>query len=67
MAFSRLENGSWNLWLRDQETGKIQRVANEPCNQIEPSWEPDSKTLVYATDCGRSLWLTAIARRRVIP
>jgi hypothetical protein len=67
MAFSRLENGSWNLWVRDQETGKIQRVANVPCNQIEPSWETDSKTLVYATDCGRSLWLTAIARRRVIP
>jgi hypothetical protein len=27
----------------------------------------DSKTLLYSTDCGRSLWFTAIARRRVIP
>jgi hypothetical protein len=42
-------------------------VADAPCNQIESSWEADSKTLVYADDCGRSLWFTAIARRRVIP
>jgi Tol biopolymer transport system component len=67
MAYSALDHGSWNLWVRDQETGTTRRVADVPCNQIEPSWESDSQTLVYATDCGRSLWLTAIARRRVIP
>jgi hypothetical protein len=67
MAFSRLEHGVWNLWLRNEETGTLGRVADVPCNQIQPSWEKDSKTLVYATDCGRSLWLTAVARRRVIP
>jgi hypothetical protein len=67
MAYSHLDHGMWNLWIRDQETGATRRVAELPCNQIEPSWESDSKTLVYATDCGRSLWLTGISRRRVIP
>ncbi len=67
MAYSHLEYGVWNLWVRDRRTGARQRVADVPCNQIQPSWENDSVTLLYATDCGRSLWFTAIARRRVIP
>jgi hypothetical protein len=67
MAYSHLERGAWNLWLRDQGTGAIRRIADVPCNQIQPAWQEDSKTLLYGTDCGRSLWFTAIARRRVIP
>jgi len=67
MAYSHMEDGAWNLWIRDQKTGSTRRVANLPCDQIESSWERDSKTLVYATDCGRSLWLTGISRRHVIP
>jgi hypothetical protein len=67
MAFSHLEHGVWNLWIREGQTGATRRVANVPCNQIQSSWEVDSKTLIYADDCGRSVWFTAIARRRVIP
>jgi Glycosyltransferase family 87/WD40-like Beta Propeller Repeat len=67
MAYSRLYHGMWNLWLRDQGTGSTRRIADVPCNQIQPSWEGDSKTLLYGTDCGRSVWFTAVARRRVIP
>jgi hypothetical protein len=66
MAYSRLDHGAWNLWLRNERSGAISRIADVPCNQIEPAWEDDSKTLLYGTDCGRSLWFTAIARRRVI-
>lgn len=67
MAYSRFNHGVWNLWLRDEMSGGSRRIADVPCNQIEPSWEKDSKTLLYATDCGRSLWFTAVARRRVVP
>jgi Tol biopolymer transport system component len=67
MAYSHLDHGVWNLWIRDRQTGATRRVADVPCNQIESSWEADSKTVIYANDCGRSLWFTAIARRRVIP
>jgi Tol biopolymer transport system component len=67
MAYSRLDRGVWNLWLRNQRTGLTRRIADEPCNQIQPAWEGDSKTLLYSTDCGRNLWFTAVSRRRVIP
>jgi hypothetical protein len=67
MAYSHFENGAWNLWIRDQKTGETRRIADEPCNQVQPSWENDSKTLLYSTDCGRSLWFTAVSRRRVMP
>lgn len=67
MAYSHLDHGSWNLWLRNQQSGALRRIADVPCNQIQPAWDPDSRTLLYAVDCGRGLWLTAVARRRVVP
>ncbi len=66
MAYSRLDYGMWNLWLHDQRTGLTRRIADVPCNQIQPAWEDNSKTLLYSTDCGRSLWFTAVSRRTVI-
>jgi hypothetical protein len=67
MAYSHLDRGMWNLWVRDQRTGATRRIADVPCNQVQPAWEADSRTILYATDCGRSLWFTALARRRVLP
>jgi hypothetical protein len=67
MAYSHLDQGVWNLWLRDQSDGTVRRIADVPCNQIQPSWESDSKTLLYGTDCGRSVWFTAVSRRKVVP
>lgn len=43
MAYSRLYDGMWNLWLRDQRTGLTRRIADVPCNQIQSAWEGDSK------------------------
>ena len=67
LAYSHLDHGVWNLWLRNESNGSIRRIADVPCNEIQPSWEGDSKTLLYSTDCGRSIWFTAIARRKVLP
>ncbi len=67
MAYSHFDHGVWNLWVRDQRSGATRRIADVPCNQIQPAWEDDSKTLLYSTDCGRSLWFTAVSRRRAIP
>ncbi len=67
MAYSHLDHGVWNLWLRNQSDGTTRRIANVPCNQIQPSWEHDSKTLLYGTDCGRSIWFVAVSRRKVLP
>ena len=67
LAYSLFRSGAWNLWLLDIATGKRRRITDAACNQIEPSWEADSKTLLYGSDCGRALWFTAVCRRRVIP
>jgi hypothetical protein len=67
LAYSHMESGVWNLWLMDLATGATRRIADVPCNQVQASWESDSKTLLYGTDCGRSVWFTAVARRSVLP
>jgi len=65
LAFSRLQSGNWHLWLRDLHSGQTSRLTHADCNNVEPTWASDSKTLVYASDCGRALWFTALCRRRI--
>jgi hypothetical protein len=65
LAFSELQSGNWHLWLRDLHNGRTSRLSHADCNNVESTWESDSKTLVYASDCGRALWFTALCRRRI--
>jgi hypothetical protein len=67
LAYSRFEQGSWNLWLENRSTHATHSLTSGACNHVEPAWQQDSKTLLYASDCGRALGFTAICRRRVIP
>jgi hypothetical protein len=66
LAYSQLQKGSWNLWLRNLTNGQTERLTHAECNDTEPVWTEDSRTLVYASDCGRGLWLSALCRRRVV-
>ncbi len=66
LAYSELDQGVWNLWLRDLQSGASRRLTNANCNDISPVWEADSKTIIYASDCGRALWFTALNRQQVI-
>ena len=61
LAFSRREHGFWHLVIREFTTGREQQLTHASCNAVSPSWE-DSSTLLYATDCGRGVGLSAIAR-----
>jgi len=67
LAYSQDEEGSWRLWAMRLSTGETQRLTGGDCNSITPAWFADSKTLVYATDCGRALGLTALCRIRAAP
>ncbi len=67
LAYSRLQGGNWSLWIRQMHTGESRRITNADCNNMWPAWEADSRTLVYASDCGRALWFTALCRRPVAP
>jgi hypothetical protein len=65
LAFSELQRGNWHLWLRDLHNGRTSRLTQGDCNNVEPNWASDSKTLIYASDCGRALWFTALCRRPI--
>jgi Glycosyltransferase family 87/WD40-like Beta Propeller Repeat len=67
LAYGQMQRGSWNLWLRDLTSGETRRLTDAECNTTEPGWTADSKTLIYASDCGRGLLFSALSRRRVVP
>ena len=60
LAFSRRENGSWHLFFRDAR-GEERQLTSASCNATSPSWE-DPQTILYVSDCGRGLGLSAAAR-----
>ena len=61
LAFSRRQRGSWHLFVRDLSSGMEQQLTYAACNATSPSWE-NGNSLLYATDCGRGVGLTAVAR-----
>lgn len=61
-AYSREEGGSWHLMLVDLKTSVEIPLTYGYCNSTDPTWTGDSKAIIYATDCGRGLGLTALAR-----
>jgi hypothetical protein len=67
LAFSIFRSGYWNLSLRDLNTGAMRRLTNVSCDQTAPAWLPDSRRLLYSSDCGRALGFTAISMRRFLP
>lgn len=67
MAFSCRQKGNWQLHTMGfQDHAELQLTGGE-CNSITPAWTTDSKSLIYATDCGRGVGLTALAKINVNP
>ena len=67
LAFSQLESGRWELWVQDRQTRAERRLTDSDCNSTAPAWYPDSKRLVYASDCARGYGLTALCRIAAVP
>jgi hypothetical protein len=61
LAFSCEHGGSWQLHAMDLQGNKEIQLSTGECNSVSPAWTTDSKRLIYATDCGRGLGLTALA------
>jgi hypothetical protein len=66
-AFSQLEGGNWQLWVRERSTHTERQLTNSNCNSVAPAWYPDSRQLVYASDCARGYGLTALCRIQALP
>jgi hypothetical protein len=67
LAYSRLELGTWHVYVRNLKSSSNRRLVDGDCNSISPIWEANSRSLIYATDCGRGLEMTALARIQVLP
>jgi hypothetical protein len=65
MAFSCQHGSAWQIHTMNLRSRKQVQLTHSDCNSVSPAWTPDSKSLIYATDCGRGLGLTALARLSV--
>jgi Tol biopolymer transport system component len=65
IAFSCDQGGTWQLEVMNLNSREQKRLTSEDCNSISPVWSEEAKDLIYATDCGRGLGLTALARLQV--
>jgi dipeptidyl aminopeptidase/acylaminoacyl peptidase len=67
LAYAERDRGNWQLWLLALDNGARRRLTRADCNSISPAWRPDSRNLVYATDCGRGVQVTTLAELRAVP
>lgn len=67
IAFSCEHHGNWNLSVMCADGTQQKELTNGECNSVGPAWTPNSKRIIYATDCGRGLGLTALAEIDVLP
>ena len=67
LAYSAQEDGAWHLQAMKLATSEQHRLTHGDCNAVMPAWTSDSKTIVYATDCGRNIGDTALCRIGIVP
>jgi hypothetical protein len=65
IAFSCEHGGTWQIQVMNLRTREQLQITNADCNSVSSAWTLDSKELIYATDCGRALGLTALAKLSV--
>jgi len=65
IAFSCEHGGSWQIHVMNLSSREQVQLTNADCNSVSAVWTLDSKELIYATDCGRGLGLTALAKLNV--
>jgi len=62
MAFTCEQGAGTQVHIADLAGSNDTQLTDGDCNSTSPAWLADSKGLVYATDCGRGLGLSALAR-----
>jgi Glycosyltransferase family 87/WD40-like Beta Propeller Repeat len=61
IAFTVLVRDRWQLGFLDTQSSRVTILTANDCNAYRPSWS-SANEILYATDCGRGLGLTALAR-----
>ena len=60
LAYAVSVPGGTEVWVRDLATGAAHRVTAGACNNDSPAWRPDSRSIVFASDCSRGVGLPAL-------
>ena len=60
IAFTSLRHNRWQLSYLDTATHQETLLTFSDCNAYAPAWS-GPRTILYATDCGRGLGLTALS------
>lgn len=61
LAYSSVENGTRDLWVRDMPAGPAHRLMADAAIDDEPTWSPDGSWIAFASDRGGSsqVWVVA--------
>jgi hypothetical protein len=62
IAFTSMQAGPNQVWLRNLSTGQMQQLTGGNCNSESPVWELDSKSILFTSDCGRGMGIPALYR-----
>jgi hypothetical protein len=65
VAFTSAQSGSNQVWLRNLSTGHAEQLTEGNCNSQSPAWELDSRSILFTSDCGRGMGLSALYRAPV--
>jgi hypothetical protein len=60
IAFTMLVRNRWQLALLDVQSNSVTMLTANDCNASRPAWS-SANEILYATDCGRGIGLTALA------
>lgn len=62
IAYTADSHGWEQVWIRPATGGSDTRLTGGNCSSTSPAWEPDSKAIIFASDCDRALGLPALYR-----
>jgi hypothetical protein len=65
LAFTCSAPGAEQVWIQVLASGVRHRLTQGACNNNAPAWSPDSKSILFASDCGRGFGLPALYKIRV--
>jgi len=65
VAYTADSQGWEQVWIRPSAGGSGTRLTGGNCSSGSPAWEPDSKAIIFASDCDRGLGLPTLYRAPV--
>jgi tricorn protease-like protein len=62
LLYASRQTGSWQIRALNVSNNSDFQLTAGRCNSFAPAWMPDSTEIVFATDCGRGLYLPRLDR-----